>query len=46
MTLLVGHAGHWLVGLGFAAAPVSVIAAVIVLAIVDRRRGPRWTAEK
>ncbi|HLM30391.1 MAG TPA: hypothetical protein VK326_01860 [Solirubrobacterales bacterium] len=33
------HAGHWLVGLGFAAAPLIVIAGVIAIAVSDRRRG-------
>jgi hypothetical protein len=36
--LPVAHAGHWLMGIGFAGAPLMVIAGVAVLAIRDRRR--------
>ena len=32
------HAGHWLMGIGFASAPLTVIAAIAVIAIRERRR--------
>ena len=38
MTLVVAHAGHWLTSIGFAAAPLMVIGAVIALAVRERRR--------
>ena len=38
MTLVIAHAGHWLMGIGFAAAPLTVIAGVLVMAIHERRR--------
>jgi uncharacterized membrane protein len=38
MTPLVAHAGHWLLGLGFAAGPLIVIAGVVGLALLERRQ--------
>ena len=40
MTVLLAHAGHWLTSIGFALAPLTVIAAVGVLALRERRHGP------
>lgn len=37
--LLLAHAGHWLSTVGFALAPLTVIAGVVALAIAERRRG-------
>lgn len=39
MTLVIAHAGHWLTTVGFALAPLSVIAGVVALAVIERRRG-------
>ena len=39
MSPLLAHAGHWLTTVGFALAPLTVIAAVVALALVERRRG-------
>jgi hypothetical protein len=36
--LLLAHAGHWLTPIGFAAAPLTVIAGVVGLALAERRR--------
>ena len=38
MTVLVAHAGHWLLALGFAGAPLTVIAGIAAIAISERRR--------
>lgn len=38
MTVLVAHAGHWLMAVGFAGAPLTVVGGVIVLAVRERRR--------
>jgi hypothetical protein len=38
MTLLLAHAGHWLTTLGFALAPLTVIAGVVVMTVMERRR--------
>ena len=38
MSLLLAHAGHWLITLGFALAPLSVIAGIAVLTLIERRR--------
>ena len=38
MSVLVAHAGHWLTTLGFAAAPLMVIAGVAAMALAERRR--------
>ena len=38
MSMLVAHAGHWLTTVGFALAPLSVIAAIGVLAVREHRR--------
>ena len=39
MSLLLAHAGHWLTTVGFAAAPLTVIAGVVAMALAERRRG-------
>jgi hypothetical protein len=36
--LLVAHAGHWLLALGFAGAPLMVIGGIVAIAIGERRR--------
>ena len=36
--IVVAHAGHWLMGLGFASAPLTVIGGIAVIAIRERRR--------
>ena len=36
--LVLAHAGHWLLALGYAGAPLMVIAGVAFLALRDRRR--------
>jgi hypothetical protein len=38
MTIVLAHAGHWLTTIGFAAVPLAVIAGVVALALVERRR--------
>jgi hypothetical protein len=38
MTLVLAHAGHWLTTIGFAAAPLTVIAGIAFLALAERRR--------
>jgi len=38
---IVAHAGHWLTSIGFALAPLSVIAAAVGITIADRRRARR-----
>jgi hypothetical protein len=38
MSLELAHAGHWLTTVGFALAPLTVIAAVVAMAVVERRR--------
>ena len=35
---LVAHAGHWLETIGFAVVPLTVIAGIVALAIIERRR--------
>ena len=35
---LVAHAGHWLETIGFAVLPLTVIAGIAALAIIERRR--------
>lgn len=40
MTVLVAHAGHWLMGVGFAGPPLMIVAGVLVLAMRERRREP------
>jgi len=35
---LVAHAGHWLETVGFAVVPLTVIAGIAALAIIERRR--------
>jgi hypothetical protein len=39
VALVIAHAGHWLTTVGFALAPLSVVAAIAVLVIAERRRG-------
>jgi uncharacterized membrane protein len=39
MTVLLAHAGHWLTTVGFALAPLTVIAGVAAMALHERRRG-------
>ena len=39
MTVLLAHAGHWLSTVGFALAPLTVIAGIFAMAIAERRRG-------
>ena len=38
MSVLVAHAGHWLTTVGFAAAPLTVIAGLVAMAVAERRR--------
>ena len=38
-SLVVAHAGHWLAGIGFAAAPLTVVAGIVALVVIERRRG-------
>ena len=45
MTLPLAHAGHWLMSIGFAGAPLTVISAVVVLAWRERRRDDNHAAE-
>ena len=37
--LVLAHAGHWLTTVGFALAPLSVIAGIVAIALAERRRG-------
>jgi predicted lysophospholipase L1 biosynthesis ABC-type transport system permease subunit len=39
VSILIAHAGHWLTTVGFAVAPLTVIAGVVALAVLERRRG-------
>jgi predicted lysophospholipase L1 biosynthesis ABC-type transport system permease subunit len=39
MSLVVAHAGHWVTTVGFALAPLTVIAGIVALAVLERRRG-------
>jgi hypothetical protein len=41
MTLVVAHAGHWLMAVGFAGAPLTVIAGIVAIGIGERRRAGR-----
>jgi hypothetical protein len=36
--ILVAHAGHWLMGIGFAGPPLAIIGGVVAMAIRERRR--------
>ena len=36
--LLIAHAGHWLLAVGYAGAPLLVIAGVAAMAIRERQR--------
>lgn len=38
MSPLLAHAGHWLTTVGFALAPLTVLAGVAVIALAERRR--------
>lgn len=41
MSFVAAHAGHWLMSVGFAAAPLTVIAGVVLMAVREHRRdGP------
>jgi hypothetical protein len=35
--ILVAHAGHWLMGVGFAGPPLAIIGGVVAMAIRERR---------
>ena len=35
--LVLAHAGHWLAAIGFAAAPLTVIAGIAALVVIERR---------
>jgi hypothetical protein len=35
---VIAHAGHWLMGVGFAGPPLMMIAGVVVMALRERRR--------
>ena len=37
-SLVVAHAGHWLTSVGFALAPLTVIAGIVTLIVLERRR--------
>jgi hypothetical protein len=39
MTIVLAHAGHWLETIGFALAPLTVIAGLVAIALAERRRG-------
>ena len=39
MIPLIAHAGHWLTTVGFALAPLTVIAGIAAIALMERRRG-------
>jgi hypothetical protein len=41
MILPLAHMGHWLIGLGFASAPLTVIGGIVAIAIAERRRAER-----
>ncbi len=41
MSIPLAHAGHWLMSIGFAGAPLTVIGGVVLLALRERRRGGR-----
>ena len=34
----VAHMGHWLMGVGFAGPPLTIIGGVVVIAVRERRR--------
>jgi hypothetical protein len=38
--ILVAHAGHWLMGVGFAGPPLMVVGGVAWMAMRERRRDP------
>jgi hypothetical protein len=37
--IVLAHAGHWLTTIGFALAPLTVVAGVAAIALSERRRG-------
>jgi hypothetical protein len=37
--LVIAHAGHWLEAIGFALAPLAVVAGIAAIALSERRRG-------
>jgi hypothetical protein len=39
VSVVLAHAGHWLTTVGFAAAPLTVIAGIATLVLIERRRG-------
>ncbi|MFI5122608.1 MAG: hypothetical protein ACHQJ5_06895 [Vicinamibacteria bacterium] len=39
MSILVAHAGHWVIAVGFAGARLTVMAGIVALALIERRRG-------
>jgi hypothetical protein len=39
MILVLAHAGHWLTTIGFALAPLTIIAGIAAIALAERRRG-------
>jgi hypothetical protein len=38
VTLVLAHAGHWLMNIGFAAPPLMVIGGVVAMVLRERRR--------
>jgi hypothetical protein len=36
--MILAHAGHWLTTIGFALAPLTIIAGIAALALFERRR--------
>jgi hypothetical protein len=38
MTVVVAHAGHWLMSVGFAGPPLAMIAGLVLIAMRERRR--------
>jgi hypothetical protein len=43
MTLVVAHAGHWLMSVGFAGPPLAMVAGLAFLAMRERRRDDSGT---
>ena len=39
MIVVLAHAGHWLTTIGFALAPLTVIAGIVAIAVAEGRRG-------
>ena len=38
MTFVLAHAGHWLVGIGFAGPPLLIVAGLVVMVLRERGR--------